>query len=563
MSRLPRRVLLVDDDIAEIAAVKRVLREAGLQTVLATNASDAVAEVSRTLPEILVVAAACESGEGAALVRRLASEERTRGVPLLVLGEGVEDVAAPALPLPIDPAALTSEIAAALERGSGRAQDQAAGLRSQAPGTTSASAAPTKSAETPGPGPQPTWRNGEALQLAVEAEALRQHAESEAARSEAGADLGPLAGSLGRSPKTAECGAPELQHSREPAEGAVNGSEQALPPEILDGTTGRTPLPRLLALAFRARASGRLEFATRPARALWLEEGRVVGAASAAPGERTEAVALSAGLLTGEQQCAAALAAGELGPRSVGALLVERGLVDGGELDGLLRRRAEEVAFALFSEDAPFRFVNAEPVPPEERAAPNETLALAVEGARRRWDAARIDAALGGPPVHLAPGAHPAPVEELALSPAEARALALADGLRSVDEIALEAGVDLPALRPVLAALVEIGALRVQPGAKTEPAPARGALLDAARLAEKESQVRRADYFTILGVRRDATRAEIGQAADRLLAEFAPAAPDGVPPDARLADIRQVLEDARDVLLDDELRSAYLAALAE
>ena len=570
MSRLQRRVLLVDDDIAEIAAVKRVLRAAGLQVVLATNASDAVAEVARALPEILLVATACENGEGAALARRLAAEEGTREVPLLLLGERVEDVPAPALPLPIDAAALSREIAAALDRGAAKAPDQASGLRLQASGTPSAPEAWIPSAEAPGSRPlgQPSWRNGEALELAAVAEALRKRAESEAALAEAetGTRRPPAndhespAGHRPPARAAREDEGPERPRPREPAQDAA-----ALPPELLAGTTGTTTMPRLLALAFRARASGRLEFATRPARALWLEEGRVVGAASAAPSERTEAIALSVGLLTGEQQRAAALAAGELGPRSVGALLTERGFVDASELDGLLRRRVEEVAFALFSGDAPYRFMNAEPVPPEERISPERgTLALVVEGARRRWDAAQVDSTLGGPPSLLIPGAHLAPVDELALSAAEARALALADGLRSVEDIAAEAEVDLHALRPVLAALVEVGALEVRPGGEAGQAPARDAHIDAAWLMDKEDQVRRADYFTILGVHRDATRHDIGRAAERLLACLAPL-PQGAAaaPEARLADIRQVLEDARDVLLDDGLRSAYLAALAE
>jgi CheY-like chemotaxis protein len=556
---LPRRVLLVDDDIAEIAAVKRVLRAAGLQAVLATNASDAIAEVARALPEVLLVAAACENGEGTALARRLAMEDATREVPLLVLGDRVEEVSAPALPLPVDAAALSREIAAALERGAASAQDQASGLRHQASGSPPAPQAPTRTPEAPGsrlPG-QPSWRNGEALELAAEAEALRQRAESEAARAGAGADRDPHAAGHGLELD------PSILRRPEPPIGEQVAAERgtpALPPELLTGTTGTTSVPRLLALASRARVTGRLRFATE--RALWLEEGQVVGAASAALGERTEAIALSAGLLTQEQHRAAALAAGELGPRSVGALLVERGLVDAAELEGLLRRRAEEVASALFSGDVPYDFTDGDPVPPEERIAPERgTLALAVEGARRRWGAAPVDAVLGEPPILLVPGAHPAPADELSLSPAEARAVALADGLRSIEEIAAEAEVDLHALRPVLAALVEVGALQVRARAEARQAPEP---LDAARLAEMEDRVRRADYFTVLGVRRDATRVEIDQAADRLLAELATARRGAAPaPDVCLADIRQVLQDARDVLLDDALRSAYLAALAE
>ncbi len=548
--RVPPRVLLVDDDISEIAAVKRVLREAGLQPVLATNASDAAAEVERARPALLLVAPCCENGEGAALARRLAAEAGTRDVPLLLLGEGGEDVPAPSLPRPLDAADLRREIAAALER---------------AP----ACPAPTAAAPADEPARMAPWGDGEALQLAAEAEALRQRAENEARRAEVAEEnrrREELESDLRGKPEADR----RAQGDRQPvpAASAIPGEvTPPLPAEMLEGTTGATPMPRLLAIAARARATGRLEVATKPPRALWFEEGRIVGAASAAPGERTEAIALSAGLVTSEQHRAIGLAAGERGPRSVAVLLVERGFLNASELRGLMLRRAEEVAFELFSGDAPFRFTAAQPVPAEERASPDRgTLALAVEGARRRWDASRLDAILGGPASLLAPGDCPAPLGDLGLSPGEARAVSLADGLRSVEEISVEAELDLRSARPALAALVAMGALEVRVRGTVGPAPARAASIDSARLAEKAEQVRHADYFTVLGLRREATRYEIGEAADRLLAEFSServgdlvAAGTGTP----FPDIRQVLEDARDVLLDDELRAAYLAATSD
>jgi DNA-binding response OmpR family regulator len=111
------RILLVDDDIAEISAVKRVLVRAGHQAVLATNASDALAVVAQATPALALIAAACEGGEALALAHRLAAGDGAPPVPLILLGhaEGVPDGAAQ-LARPVDPSQLAQEVTAALAR---------------------------------------------------------------------------------------------------------------------------------------------------------------------------------------------------------------------------------------------------------------------------------------------------------------------------------------------------------------------------------------------------------------------------------------------------------------
>src|SRR5512138_1418549 len=87
------RVLLVNDDIAEISAVKRVLARAGHQPVLATNAQDALSSIQQAAPDLLVVGATCEGGEA---LRRITAEDAARAIRLVVLGEaaGAPDFAA-------------------------------------------------------------------------------------------------------------------------------------------------------------------------------------------------------------------------------------------------------------------------------------------------------------------------------------------------------------------------------------------------------------------------------------------------------------------------------------
>lgn len=339
-----------------------------------------------------------------------------------------------------------------------------------------------------------------------------------------------------------------------------------LPPaELSSGDLEELPAPRLLALAARARLGGRIDVTGEAARSLWFEDGQVAGAASNVPGERVEEVALRLGLLTREQHRQVAGAAAALASRRAALLLVERGYLKPAELTALVRRRTEEVAFGVFGEPrARFRWVP-DPVPADERVAPDRpALALAVEGVRRRWLAPRADAVLGGPASILGPAAGAPGPAELGLAAEERRLLALADGLRTLDEVLALSPLDGLSSRQLLAAAVLTGALTVRVVHAGRPAAQVAAAIDLARVKEKLEQVRRADYFTILGIGRVCTPHEVRQAADRLLADLAPerfqgAREEGLP--ARLEEIRRVVGEAREVLADDALRAEYLRGL--
>jgi ribosomal protein L29 len=183
---------------------------------------------------------------------------------------------------------------------------------------------------------------------------------------------------------------------------------------------------------------------------------------------------------------------------------------------------------------------------------------------RRRWLAPRAEAVLGGPASILAPAAGPPAPAELGLGADERRLLALADGLRTLDEVLALSPLDGLSTRQVLAAAVLTGALTVRVVHAGRPAAQVAAAIDLARVKEKLEQVRRADYFTILGIGRTCTPHEVREAAGRLLADLAPerfqgAREEGLP--ARLEEIRRVVAEAREVLADDALRAEYLRGL--
>ena len=340
------------------------------------------------------------------------------------------------------------------------------------------------------------------------------------------------------------------------------------PPELRSGSLAEMPAPRLLALAWRAKLSGRLDFQGGAARSLHLEEGRIVGATSAEPSERLEELALRLGLVTRDQYRQVAAAAAALPARRAALLLLERGYLKPNELTGLVRRRAAEIVYGLFAEEnGRFRWVGAE-VPPEERIGLDRgTLALAVDGVRRRWLAPRLEPFLGGPATLLAPaGPGAPPLAELGLSADERRAVALADGLRTLDEIEAASPLDPLTTRQVLCALVLAGSLVVRVLGAGRTAGAAAAAIDLARVKEKLDHARRADYFTVLGVGRLCTPSEVREAADRLASEFAPGRfqsvrEEGLP--GRLEEILRVVGDAREVLADERLREEYLRGLGE
>jgi len=391
-------------------------------------------------------------------------------------------------------------------------------------------------------------------------EEARRRAQAERERRSAGVDGDDLAWSEpARTPPPAPAPEPEMIPVRAPP---------LPPPELRSGTLVEMPAPRLLALAWRAKLSGRLDFQGAAARSIHFEEGRIVGATSAEPSERLEEQALRLGLVTREQYRQVAPAAAALPSRRAALLLLERGYLKPTELTGLVRHRAAEIVFGLFAdENGRFRWVGAE-VPPEERVGLDRgTLALAVGGVRRRWLAPRIEPFLGGPSTLLAPaGAGAPPLAEMGLSADERRAVALADGLRTLDEIEAASPLDSLTTRQVLCALVLAGSLSVRVLGAGRTAGAAAAAIDLARVKEKLDHARRADYFTVLGVGRLCTPSEVREAADRLASEFAPdrfqsVREEGLP--GRLEEILRVVGDAREVLADERLREEYLRGLGE
>ena len=128
------RILVVEDEaaIAELIAIN--LRHGGFDVVLAASAEDAQREVERALPALALLDWMLPGQSGLALARRWRGEERTRGLPVIMLTArseeadtvaGLEAGADDYLAKPFSPKELLARIRAVLRRRAPQALDDA------------------------------------------------------------------------------------------------------------------------------------------------------------------------------------------------------------------------------------------------------------------------------------------------------------------------------------------------------------------------------------------------------------------------------------------------------
>src|SRR5262252_2651318 len=107
---MPNPVLLVHDDVSQIAAVRRLLANEGCDVTLVTSADDAAVAFGNCHPRLVVLAPAVEGGRGKAALESLRQHPQWSGAKLLLLGGALEECDAPALSLPLDGAALLDAV---------------------------------------------------------------------------------------------------------------------------------------------------------------------------------------------------------------------------------------------------------------------------------------------------------------------------------------------------------------------------------------------------------------------------------------------------------------------
>ena len=99
---MPAPLLLVDDDLATIAQVKRLLAREGYEMVLATNAADAVIAWGHHLPPLVLISPKVESDRGRIVLEELRSHPDAQLLHVLLLGETIPGFGYPVAPLPLE-----------------------------------------------------------------------------------------------------------------------------------------------------------------------------------------------------------------------------------------------------------------------------------------------------------------------------------------------------------------------------------------------------------------------------------------------------------------------------
>ena len=253
------------------------------------------------------------------------------------------------------------------------------------------------------------------------------------------------------------------------------------------------------------------------------------------------------------------------GSRRIGALLVAEGQLKPEELFESVRGHIKEVCASVFEwQQATYQFREEEIDEDQKVRLRDDPRSLIIEGIRRKYLLPRLMTVVGPPSTLLKPLADgQLDAELLGLEARERQAVRMLDGTRNIEEIVFSTGLGPLAIYQVMAGLLTLDLVQVlvrgNEGYNLDGSSSAD-LLDRRRLEDKVEQTRGQDYFTILGVSRQATPYEITQAHKKQIQEYAPTNfSDAVCNQYKreLIEIERVLDDAYDVLQDDSLRLAY------
>jgi CheY-like chemotaxis protein len=373
----------------------------------------------------------------------------------------------------------------------------------------------------------------------------------------------------------------EATGRRRPATGESTGRRRAQTGELpTRGDLAALDIATLLARLWSRAFTGKVVFRRAPAeKVVSFEDGRPVFATSNLPHDRMGDLLYREGKITRAQHRQARDLVVESG-RRMGEILVELGFIKPRELLPTVRRHLEDIIYSLFAWDAGEFVATSGDATGERIRLTRHPAALVLEGVRRKYQQAMIESRLGSPSalVVARPSRQLSALVSVAdLSPAERALVFKLDGERSVEAAARSAETELLAAMQLAFVLVALGVAEVVDRGHGDtaslPSPRGPSLvgetdlaIDRQRVMTKHALVAEADYFTLLGVRRDATAFEIRRAFEAARRDFAV---DSFPAELQreladeLADIGQLLDEAYRVLRDDRVRTSYLSHLRD
>ena len=282
------------------------------------------------------------------------------------------------------------------------------------------------------------------------------------------------------------------------------------------------------------------------------------------------------GKITPDQYHRCAVLSIETG-RRMGEILVERGYLKRRELLPAVRRHVEDIIYSLFAWDSgDYKVIHGDGAADERIRLSKHPAAMVLEGVRRKFDLATLERLLGTSTtvVELPDRDRMGGVLSVSdLSADERVALAAMDGQNDLGQVARKSRVELVNVYALAWGLLVLGLATARRRGEEEADTASQVVMgesdtaiDRERVRSRHALVADADYFALLGVRRDATGFEIKRAYEAACRDFAA---DTFPPDLRrdmateLDEIALVIDEAYRVLYDDGLRVEYLTNLMD
>jgi hypothetical protein len=332
----------------------------------------------------------------------------------------------------------------------------------------------------------------------------------------------------------------------------------------------------ILARMFNISFTGRVGFRHgEEEKVVYFDGGRPVFASSNETGDRMGELLVREGKITASQYERCQIHVEQSG-RRMGEILVDFGYLKRRELLPAVRRHVEDIIYSLFGWDNGHYHVTPDPSPSAERIRlSRHPASLILEGIRRKHDRTTLEKVLGNAStiIEVRDRERVSTIINASdLAQEERAALAAFDAQADLAQVARTTGVDVADVLPLAWGLVVLG-LATARRTETDHLEESTALVGETDLAIDRERVRarwqlvtEADYFALLGVRRDATTFEIRRAYQAARRDFAA---DCFPQDLRrelareLEDIAAVLDEAFRVLRDDRLRQTYLANLVD
>jgi DNA-binding NarL/FixJ family response regulator len=331
----------------------------------------------------------------------------------------------------------------------------------------------------------------------------------------------------------------------------------------------------LLAKLFAQNTTGRIGFRRDEIeKVVHFDQGRPVWASSNEPGDRMGELLVREGKITLSQYERCQTQVAQSG-RRMGEILVDFGYLKRRELLPAVRRHVEDIVYSLFGWDHGHYLITIDTAASVERIRMSRhPAALILEGVRRKLDRKTLERLVGpaSTVIEVRDKVRLGGIINTADLAAEERsALGAFDAQADLAAVARTAGVDTADILPLAWGLVVLGlaiARRADAGLEESTALVgeTDLAIDRERVRARWELVTEADYFALLGVRRDATGFEIRRAYQSARRDFAS---DCFPVDLRrelareLDDIATVLDEAFRVLRDDRLRVTYLSNLVD